>query len=56
MFDSQEGHSTQVGGCHEMSIEAAVVPGTFAVAVVKIVVGVVVKAEAHHSVRESHLQ
>jgi hypothetical protein len=39
-----------------MTIEAAVVPGTFAVAVVKVVVGVGVKAEAHHSVLESHLQ
>jgi hypothetical protein len=37
-----------------MTIEAAVVPGVFAV--VKIVVGVGVKAEAHHSVRESHLR
>ena len=36
-----------------MTIEAAVVPGTF---VVTIVVGVAVKAEAHRSVRESHLQ
>ena len=39
-----------------MTIEAVVVPGTFAVVVVKIVVGVAVKAEALHSVRESHLQ
>jgi hypothetical protein len=37
-----------------MTIEAAVVPETFAV--VKIVAGVAVKAEAHHSVRESHLR
>ena len=36
-----------------MTIEAAVVPGTF---VVKVVVGAAVKAEAHHSVRESHLR
>lgn len=39
-----------------MTIEAAVVLGTFVVAVVKTVVGVAVKAEVHHSVRESHLQ
>ena len=39
-----------------MTIEAAVVPGTFAVAVVKIVACVAVKAEVHHSVRESHLR
>lgn len=45
-----------MGGCHAMTIEAAVVPERFAVAVVKIVVGVGVKAEAHHSVRESHLR
>lgn len=39
-----------------MTVEAAVVPGTFAVVVVKIVVGVAGKVEAHHSVRESHLR
>jgi hypothetical protein len=39
-----------------MTIEAAVVPGTFAVAVAKIVVGVAVKVQAHHSVRENHLR
>jgi hypothetical protein len=40
-----------------MTIEAAVVPGTFAVVVVvKIVAGVAAKAEAHHSVRENHLR
>jgi hypothetical protein len=39
-----------------MTIEAVVVPGTFVVAVVKVVVGVGVKAEARHSVRESHLR
>jgi hypothetical protein len=39
-----------------MTIGAAVVPGTTVVAAVKIVVGVGVKAEAHHSVRESHLR
>ena len=42
--------------CHSTTIEVAVVPGAFGVDDVKVVVAVAVKAEAHHSVRESHLR
>ena len=45
-----------MGGCHLTTIGAAVVPGTFGVDDVKVVVAVAVKAEGRHSVRASHLR